>query len=26
VEKTSGRQNPLFGWLSGEGDFIFEGQ
>ena len=25
VEKTSGRQNPLFGWLAGEGDFIFEG-
>jgi tetratricopeptide (TPR) repeat protein len=24
VEDTDGRQNPLFGWLAGEGDFIFE--
>ena len=23
-EKTNSRQTPLFGWLAGEGDFIFE--
>ncbi len=24
AEETNGEQNPMFGWLAGEGDFIFE--
>ena len=24
TEKSSGTQNPAYGWLSGEGDFVFE--
>lgn len=24
TQKTNGRQNPVYGWVKGEGDFIFE--
>lgn len=26
TRQTKGEQNPLYGWLAGEGDFIFEGR